>query len=164
MPLATTSIFKIFPRSLLTVLLFASVIASLSACTDVMIKDSPIKTPVNDSFNDSFEKVWRAVQLAMRKYPVKTNIYESGILETDYVKSDKLFSDPNDAKSPAGLRYRLIIRAVKGRIGKSNVVKVSVTKVPEVQSDFFSGYRPIDSDGLEENAVLYRIGRFLEIK
>jgi hypothetical protein len=43
-------------------------------------------------------------------------------------------------------------------------IKVTVLKSGEVQPDFFSGFQQIGSNGLEEEILLYRVGRYLEIE
>lgn len=134
-----------------------------SACAENPIADTPIKNPAQQVFNESYEKVWRAVQLALRKYPVKVNTMESGILETDYIKGDKLFNDPNELKTRPGLRYKIVVRAIKGKIEGKSAIKVTVLKNAEIQTDFFSGLQSLGSNGLEEQILLYRIGRFIEI-
>lgn len=88
---------------------------------------------------------------------------ESGILETDYVKGEKLFADPNSTEAKQGLRYKVVIRAVKGKIENKNSVKVTILKTAEIQPDFFSGFQPLSSNGLEEETIMYRIGRFIEM-
>jgi hypothetical protein len=146
-------------------IVIAVVVLSLSliSCAEMEIKDPPQKEPVTKVFSASYEKVWRAVQLATRRYPIRVNIYDAGVLETEYVKGDRVFSDPNDIKSPTGQRYRLIVHAVKGTVDKQNMIKVIVQKQLETQSDFFTGFRPADSNGLEERVILYRISRYINI-
>jgi hypothetical protein len=125
--------------------------------------DPPVTDAPSKVFYANYDEVWRSVQLALRKYPVHLNNIESGLLETDYIKGDKLFAEPVEDKTKFGMRYKLTIRAVKGKINDKSAIKIICTKVPEIQRDFFTGYQPISSNGLEENLVLYRIGRYLEM-
>jgi hypothetical protein len=125
--------------------------------------DPPINEPQTMVFYANYDEVWRSVQLALRKYPVHLNNIESGLLETDYIKGDKLFAEPNEDKIKFGMRYKITIRAVKGKFNDRTAIKIICTKVPEIQRDFFTGYQPIPSDGLEENLVLYRISRYLDM-
>jgi hypothetical protein len=125
--------------------------------------DPPIKEPETRVYYDAYEQVWRAMQLALRKYPVKINNIDLGVLETDFVKGDKIFTDPNDNRPKPGYRYKITVRVVRGRIEGKNAVEVTVLKSSEIQPDFFSGFQPVPSNGLEESGILYRIGRYLEI-
>ncbi|MEK7357230.1 MAG: hypothetical protein AAB250_12325, partial [Bdellovibrionota bacterium] len=58
-----------------------------------------------------------------------------------------------------GYLYRVLIRLVKGKATEKPAVKVLVTKQIEIARDFFAEPQPVASDGLEENVILYRIGR-----
>lgn len=134
------------------------------ACVEKeLIVDPPVTEAQSKVFYSNYDEVWRSVQLALRKYPVHLNNIESGILETDYIKGDKLFAEPVEDKTKFGMRYKLTIRAIKGKINDRTAIKIICTKVPEIQHDFFTGYQPISSNGLEENLILYRIGRYLEM-
>ena len=48
---------------------------------------------------------------------------------------------------------------MRGKNEERSAVKVLVTKAPEIARDFFATPESLASDGLEENVVLYRIGR-----
>jgi hypothetical protein len=141
--------------------LIFSAVLWLGGCSTEVVQEPPVKDPPAKVFESSFEEVWKATQLAMAKYPVRVNTMDSGILETDFVKADKFFHDPAEAKSKPGLRYKITVRIVKGKVSKKNATKVTVLKSAELQSDFFSGYQAAPSNGLEEQSILYRIGRHL---
>ncbi|MCC6278319.1 MAG: hypothetical protein IT289_10440 [Oligoflexia bacterium] len=140
-----------------------SILLLATGCVGNPIEDPPIKEPESRIYFDSYEQVWRAVQLALRKYPVRINNIDLGVLETDYIKGDKLFSDPKDGRPRPGLKYKINMRVVRGRVEGRAAVNVTVLKTSEIQPDFFSSTQQIPSDGLEERALLYRIGRFLDI-
>jgi hypothetical protein len=140
------------------------ILLSLVGCAGNPIEDAPIREPEARIYLDTYEQVWRAVQLALRKYPVRINNIDLGVLETDFVKGDKLWSDPKDKHPNTGLRYKLTLRVVRGRVDNKSAVNVTVLKAAEVQPDFFSAVQQIPSNGLEEKGILYRIGRFLEIE
>src|SRR5271155_4038528 len=88
------------------------------------IEDPPITEPETRVYYDGYDEVWRAVQLALKKYPVHLNNIESGLLETDYIKGDKLFSEPVEDKTKTGMRYRLTVRAVKGKVNDRSAIKI----------------------------------------
>ena len=117
-------------------------------------------------FREPFESVWRAVQYALVKYPIKLADMDAGVLETDYVKGDAAWQSPHVRKPPSGGRkYKLNVRVLKGRVGESQAAtKVIISKRIEIQRDFFSPIESRPSDGLEEISVLYRVRRELEIE
>ncbi len=100
----------------------------------------------------------------MIRYPQKVDNTEAGIFETDYIKGEARFKPPHKTTvySP-GYRYRILVRLVRGRTEDRPAIKVQLTKKPEVVRDFFSDAAPATSDGLEEQVILYRIGRELQL-
>jgi len=144
-------------------ILFLVLFLAIGGCTTAEFNLPPLAEPPSKIYRESYDKVWRATQLALKKYPIKLNNMDSGILETDWVRGDKLFAMPTETKPRAGLRYKLTLRIVKGKLDDKAATKVTCTKTIEVQRDFFSGPETVRSDGLEENTILYRIGRFVDI-
>lgn len=162
----TAEIFKLASkgRQVLLGLSLLFVFSMQVGCAEVEIYDPPLKEPAARFYFYPYEEVWRAIQLAVRRYQIPVNNFDSGILETKFVRGDKIFSNPTGSKSGSGVRYKLIIRAVKGRFEGKKATKVTILKQSERQPDFFSGYQTVPSNGLEERALLYRIGRYLEIE
>ena len=163
MPQETVQIFKSRTQLFFTLLFGAAVMLCTSCAEKTIANESSVKDPETRVFFDDFDKVWTAIHLAVRKYPVLVDNRDSGLLETNFVKGEKFFTDPDDNRPKQGLRYKIIIRAVKGKVENKNAIKVTVLKSAEVQPDFFSGFKRISSNGLEEHTVLYRISRFIEI-
>jgi len=113
----------------------------------------------------SFDQVWRATQLALQNYPMKINNMDLGVIETEQIKGYKVWMPPyKSEQSSGGLAYSLNVRLIKGKTQGRDVVKVSILKETQIQKDFFSEPVRMPSDGLEEKAVLYRIGRELLIE
>lgn len=115
-------------------------------------------------FFQSYDAVWRAAQIALR-YPISINVMETGQLETDWVRMSDGFQAPgSDARPSAGTRFRIVALLVKGMVNDRPSVRVTLTKVVERQKDFFSEPERIESDGLEERLLMYRIQRELVIE
>ncbi len=110
-------------------------------------------------FSYPFESVWRAAQLAL-KYPIAINNMDNGTLETDWIKATDGFQNPEAEKEPsAGIKYKISMILVKGKIDGKESVRVTMTKKIERQRDFFSDPESLESDGLEEKIIFYRIER-----
>jgi hypothetical protein len=137
-----------------------------SAC---MSPPKPKKSPPPQRmvFTYKYDRVWRAAQLALAKYPIRVNDMDSGVLETDYIRGEMAWvSPPKTRKPPGGYRYKISVRMVKGWHKKTMapIVKVTVLKQAEYQKNFFSAFEKTLSDGLEEKSLLYRMGRELKIE
>jgi hypothetical protein len=100
----------------------------------------------------------------MIRYPQRVDNTEAGIFETDYVKGDARFRPPQQKEpfSP-GYRYRILVRLVRGRTDDRPATKVQISKKSELVRDFFSDANSLKSDGLEEQVILYRISRELQL-
>lgn len=116
-------------------------------------------------FAASFDETWRAVQLALVSYPIRTNNMDQGVIETDNIPSYRGWSPPHrKVKKSGGLSYRLIVRIIKGHYDENKkVTKVIIQKKIQLKRSFFSEEQELESDGLEETTLLYRIKRELEL-
>ena len=121
--------------------------------------------PREQTYYANFEEVWRAANLSLQAYPLRISNMDQGILETDVIHGYKVWIPPfkSDVNS-AGQTYHLTLRVVKGALENHQATNVVLLKDTEVQVDFFSDPRAVPSDGLEEKALLYRIGREIQIE
>jgi len=121
-------------------------------------------SPVLRVFNASFDKVWRAAQISLKAYPMQVNDIEKGVLETDWIRGYEIYKPPIAPKISAnGLRYKIMLRTIKGKIDGVEAIKVTVQKAIEKRRDFFAEVEAPPSDGLEEAVILYRIEREITI-
>ncbi len=146
---------------------FALALLPLSACTTATERLEERKNtsgPYSRVFYANYEDVEIALKQSMIRYPQKVDNTEAGIFETDFIKGEARFKSPFDSGplSP-GYRYRLLVRLVRGHSEEKPAIKVQITKRAEILRDFFSEPIPQKSDGLEEQVILYRIGRELQL-
>lgn len=158
---------RIIRSALLSISLAASLSFGLVGCTTATEKLEERKSsggPYSRVFYANYEDVEIALKQSMIRYPQKVDNTEAGIFETDYIKGEARFRGPHESGvlSP-GYRYRILVRLVRGRSEEKPAIKVQVTKRPEVLRDFFSEPVSQKSDGLEEQVILYRIGRELQL-
>jgi hypothetical protein len=162
------TILKIFKKSsALIINLLLSSLVFLQGCS-LFEKTSTSKNAVlfkQKVFYSEYEKVWRASQLALTSYPIAVNNIDTGVLETEIIKGYEVWIPPHQKSSPsAGQRYKLVLNIQKGKTDSLDSVRVTISKKIQIQTDFFSDPKPLDSDGLEETVVLYRIDRELSIE
>lgn len=148
------------------VLLFIclSLMTACSSASKKITERLKIDEPVRKAYLAKYEDVEAAIKQAMIKYPVAQDNTEAGIFETDYVKGDQRFRSPLQEKDfSSGYRYKINIRLVRGKAESKPAVIVLVTKKIELARDFFGTPERVASDGLEEDVILYRIGREIAI-
>lgn len=149
-------------------LIAAMTLAAATGCENLQTHDNRVQRALESAnqqrvYFGTYEAVWRAAQVAL-KYPIALNNMDNGILETDWIRALDGFMPPASKRTPsAGVRYRLQLTLVKGRINNRESVKVTIKKLLQRQSDFFSDAEPLPSDALEEKVILYRIERELII-
>jgi hypothetical protein len=135
-----------------------------STATDKAESRLKVGEPVSESFVATYEDVEAALKQAMIKYPQRIDNTEAGVFETDFVKGEARFKPAHETQALSnGYRYRLILRLIRGKKDDKAAVKISVTKQIQLVRDFFAEPDTVTSDGLEEHAILYRIGRELSI-
>lgn len=114
-------------------------------------------------FYQNYDRVWRAAQLAV-KYPIAVNNMDHGVLESEFVKNEDGFVMPGlESKSTAGLRSKIVVNMVRGKIEGHDGVRVTIQKIVQKQRDFFSEPETLKSDGFEEMVLFYRLERELII-
>lgn len=145
-----------------TILFFA---CSLLASSCALFSSQDQAQEYSRVFKAPFDEVWRAAQKALILYPIRTNNSDTGLLQTDYVKGNKAFIPPGQVEPYSnGYRYRLHLKVLKGAKRSTHATKVVIEKLPEIQRDFFAQPEELQSDGIEEQVILYRIERELVIE
>lgn len=147
-------------KSVIRVFLVGALVGCASTGKDVNTL-SPVEQKKNTQkvFPFNYEAVWRAAQISL-KYPIAVNNMDNGVLETEWIRGVDGFIPPHTQRDPSsGIRYKISINMVKGKLDSSPSVRVSIFKKMERQRDFFSEVENLTSDGLEEKILLYRMER-----
>ncbi len=148
--------------------LLAFFILSTNSCTLFEKPEDPkeqvLKRAIKQKvFYASYENVWRALHQVIR-YPIAAENQDTGIIETEYIKSVDGFLPPDMTKAPSpGLRYKLVFTVARGKLNNRDATRVTMDKRIEILRDFFSEPELVPSDGLEEKVTFYRIERELAI-
>lgn len=141
----------------------------LCSCASSPSSQSQSSEPKENLFFSPFEKVWQAANSALQnwaeqKYRFMSNLDE-GIIETNFIGEGDAWHPPFRERSElSGRRYKIRIQLVRGNYGDREAVKVIVSKQAYLKRNFFSEMENETSDGMEEIAILYRIGRELLIQ
>lgn len=110
---------------------------------------------------------WQAVLDALKAVPLEVSNRDGGYIQTKWVKnsSSKSLTDYyGETDVFAEAQYRFKVTLVKGLHQGRPTVKVSVQKDQVVQRDILEAPRAVETDTIEENTLLYRIGRIIAIK
>lgn len=115
-----------------------------------------------------FNTAWQSVLESLKETHIDISNRESGFIQTRWTDNTamKNFTDSfGPADTHLKSQYRLRVNLSRG--GTYNgvaAIKITVQKDQIIQRDVLDGWRPIETDSIEENTLLYRIGRLIFIK
>lgn len=110
---------------------------------------------------------WQACLEAMKSNPMDVKNNQSGYIQTKWVDNteQRNFVDSfGDANATLKAQYRFKVNVASTFFNGEPVVKISVTKDQLVQYDVLEGWRYVETDSIDENTLLYRIGRLIYFK
>lgn len=118
-------------------------------------------------FNSPYHLVWKAALLALSNYPIEMEHQESGQIETKIIRGYAVWKPPKGSTDRLQSRsYKLRLLFERGSASSSSAqksVRVHIMKEEFIDEDFIQKSIPANSNGLEEEVLLYRIGRELEL-
>lgn len=115
-----------------------------------------------------FDVAWQAVLEALKAIPLETANRESGVIQTkwtDNTAQRRAFSDTFvGARAYMKAQYRFSVTVAKGFFQGKPSIKVSIQKDQLIERDVLEGWRKVESDSIDENTLLYRIGRLVWVR
>ena len=114
------------------------------------------------AFQVSYDKVWKSTLIAVTKYPLEKNDKASGEISTSSLESGEVFQNYQQAPKINEF-YTLHISLEKRMLKGKGVTLVTIEKKPLIKGDFMRKDRSLESDGVEESVLLYRIKREISI-
>jgi hypothetical protein len=114
-----------------------------------------------------FNTAWQGVLEAMKHNRLDISNREAGYVQTkwtDNTEEKNLADSVGDAPSYLKAQYRFRVNVAKGFYNGKPSVKVTVQREQLVERDVLEGWRPLETDSVEENTLLYRIGRICFIR
>ncbi len=114
------------------------------------------------AFAASFDSVWKGVLISLAKYPLDRNNQEAGEITTSVIKTGKAFKPYGQKTNPKEF-YQLFINVQKRTYKGRRLIQVKVEKKAFVKGDFIFKQKDLESDGIEENIILYRTAREVQI-
>jgi hypothetical protein len=118
-------------------------------------------------FLTDYLTAWQAVLESMKSLRIDVKNQEGGFIQTRWVEntSEKAFVDSyGGAESYLKAQYRLKVSVAKAFHNGQPAVKVAIQKEQVIQRDVLEGWKTVDTDSLEENSLLYRMGRLVYMR
>lgn len=114
-----------------------------------------------------FNTAWQAALDAMKALRLDVTNREGGFIQSKWTDNtvEKNFTESyGTAGSVLKAQYRFKVTVSRGFYNGAQSVRVSVQKDQALQHDILEGWRPSPSDTVEEQTLLYRIGRLITLK
>ncbi|MGK5089762.1 hypothetical protein WDW86_19600 [Bdellovibrionota bacterium FG-2] len=114
-----------------------------------------------------FNLAWQAILESLKQNAMDVTNRDSGHIQTKWTDNtaEKNLIDSfgsADAYLKAQVRYK--VTASKGFYNGKSSVKITIQKEQMIQRDVLEGWKPVQTDSVEEATLLYRIGRILTMK
>jgi hypothetical protein len=110
---------------------------------------------------------WEAAVDALKASPMEVVNRENGTLQTKWIDNtaERNLIDSAGSVSPYNkAQYRFRVTLAKGFYNGVNSVRVTVQKEQQIQRDVLEGWVNQESDGIQENSLIYRIAKVIEYK
>lgn len=114
------------------------------------------------AFGAKKESVWKGVLIALSKYPLDKNSQESGEITTSKIPDGEIFR-PHNHQVNHNLEYQLFINLENRRYKGRKITLVKIEKKSILKGDFIKKEKEVESDGVEEQVLLYRMAREIKI-
>jgi hypothetical protein len=114
-----------------------------------------------------YNTAWQSVLDSLKNSRLDVSNREGGFIQSKWTENtaEKNFSDSfGSADSYLKAQYRFRVSIAKGYYNGQPTVKVSVQKEQLIQRDVLEGWKPIETDSIDETTLLYRIGRLIQIR
>ncbi len=140
-------------------------VSLLWGCATTPTTSEPFTTRV---YQGTYDEVWLASLKALNDYPLKLSNKDSTKIQSEVVNgpyNELLFSHPEPIQLPE--RFRFSIKLNFGRLeteDKKPLVRIRIVKELEKFQDFYTGWVPYPTDGLEEKLILYRVESILAME
>jgi hypothetical protein len=118
-------------------------------------------------FISEYPVAWESAVDSLKASPMDIVNRENGTLQTKWIDntSERNLIDAAGSVSPyTKAQYRFRATLAKGFYEGKTSVRVSVQKEQQIQRDVLEGWINQESDGLQENSLLYRIGKVIDSK
>lgn len=119
-------------------------------------------------YTGNYDQIWLATLKALGDYPLKISNKDVGKIHSEVINgpyNDLVFAYPDPIELPERFRYSLKLNFAKFETDtRRPLVRIRVIKELERYQDFYTGWVPYPSDGLEEKVLLYRVEHVLRME
>jgi hypothetical protein len=115
-------------------------------------------------YRTDFNTAWQGVLDALKNSRLDVSNRDAGFIQTRWVDNTaekNLIDSYGQTDTYLKTQYRFRVTVAQGSFEGKPSVKISVRKEQVVSRDVLEGFRRVETDSVEENTLLYRIGRII---
>lgn len=141
----------------------------LWSCVSSAPPPRPLDYPFKKYFDRDFDTVWAATVEVLDYYQIVRIDRDAGLVETDWAEAryNKALYDlpPDNKEIMEAVKYRLKVKVSKFRNKTTGAPVANVQIVKELMEgrNFIFEYQRVPTDTIEEQVLLYRIGRRVDV-
>ena len=118
-------------------------------------------------FLTEYPIAWDAAVDALKASPMEVVNRENGTLQTKWIDNTSernLIESAGSVNTYNKAQYRFRVTLAKGSVEGNTSVRITVQKEQQIQRDVLDGWRNQETDGIQENSLIYRLGKLIEFK
>jgi hypothetical protein len=141
----------------------------LPACMSAYLKSvgGDADRVLSKIFLSEYPMAWESAVDAMKASPMDVVNRENGTLQTKWIDNTaerNLLDSGGLVSNYIKAQYRFRVVLAKGFYDGQPSVRVSVQKEQQIQRDVLEGWINQETDGIQENSLLYRIGKVIDYR
>lgn len=158
---------KTFGKLLLSVIVIGALGSSGCMTAYKRSVGANTQTNFNRVFVSDFDLAWQSTLDALKSVRLDVTNREAGYLQTRWIDNtkEKNFTDGDGLTAPyMKAQYRFKVSVAKAVYFGRGAIKVTVQREQLASRDALDDFRSLESDTIEENTLLYRIGRIIQVR
>lgn len=116
-------------------------------------------------YKADYNQAWQAVIQIMKKFDIAQQNQEAGVIKTRWMDNTLQVNFTDSFASSEAVKaaeFQLVINVAEGYSYGQKVTKVTIYKRQRIENDFLQGWREVATDGIQEQTILYRLGKIIE--
>jgi hypothetical protein len=143
--------------------------AIVSGCMSAYIKSvgGDTEQVFNKIYLAEYPIAWEAAREALKPGLLEDENRENGTLQTKWIDNTSernLIESAGSVSTYVKAQYRFRVTLAKGSVDGKSSVRITVQKEQQIQRDVLEGWRNQETDGIQENSLIYRVGKLIEFK
>ena len=116
-------------------------------------------------YKADYNQAWQAIIQIMKKFDIAQQNQEAGTIKTRWMDNTLQVNFTDSFASSEAVKaaeFQLVVNVAEGYSYGQKVTKVTIYKRQRIENDFLQGWREVTTDGIQEQTILYRLGKIID--